>query len=79
MTPTPSPSSSGGFRRTPALEALAADVASKAATPSFQMLQALGRTGKHVYAGTVPAATVARRRAASRRARAARRAARLAA
>lgn len=40
------------------------------------MLVALGETGRHVYAGTVPAAVKARRRAHSKAARRARRAAR---
>lgn len=40
------------------------------------MLMALGDTGRHVYEGTVPAATVARRRARNKAARKARRAAR---
>jgi len=38
------------------------------------ILFGLQRTGRHVYAGTVPAAEVARRRAASKAARVARRA-----
>jgi hypothetical protein len=33
------------------------------------ILGALNRLGKHVYAGTVPAATVSRRRAANKAAR----------
>lgn len=37
------------------------------------ILYALNRTGKHVYAGTVPAATIANRRAKSKAARLARR------
>lgn len=40
------------------------------------MLVALGALGKHVYQGTVPAATKADRRAKNKAARAARRAAR---
>lgn len=43
---------------------------------STQMLLALGRLGKHVYEGTVPAHVKAKRRAANKAARAARRAAR---
>lgn len=43
---------------------------------STRMLLAMARTGRPIYAGTVPAAVVARRRAANKRARAARRAAR---
>ncbi len=38
------------------------------------VLFGLARTGRHVYAGTVPAAEKARRRAASKAARVARRA-----
>lgn len=40
------------------------------------ILAGLNRTGKHIYAGTVPAATKARRRAANKAARKARKAAR---
>lgn len=40
------------------------------------MLVAMGRTGKHVYEGTVPTAVIARRRAKSKAARRARRASR---
>lgn len=39
---------------------------------SVGMLIALNRTGKHLYAGTVPDAVIERRRAANRRARQAR-------
>lgn len=47
----------------------------KAVSPSGQMLLALNaQPGKHIYAGTVPAAEVARRRAANKRAKVARRA-----
>lgn len=48
----------------------------KASSTSTQMLLALAATGKHVYGGTVPAAVVARRRTANKRARVARRAGR---
>ena len=41
---------------------------------SRAMLAALNRSGKHIYAGTVPAAEVARRRAANKVARRSRRA-----
>lgn len=41
-----------------------------------QILFALNRTGKHVYAGTVDPATIAKRRKANKAARAARRAGR---
>jgi hypothetical protein len=48
-----------------------------APTPSRRgMLLALNYTGKHIYAGTVPEAVKARRRAANKVARRARRAAR---
>lgn len=40
------------------------------------MLLALGHLGKHLYEGTVPAATVAKRRAKNKAARAARKASR---
>jgi hypothetical protein len=46
----------------------------EARNPAAKMLAALQLTGKHVYAGTVPAAEVARRRKANRAARKARRA-----
>lgn len=39
-------------------------------------LLSLVRTGRHIYRGTVPATTIARRRAANKRARIARRATR---
>lgn len=52
------------------------DDIAKATSPSTKMLLALSATGKHLYQGTVPAAVIARRRAANRRARTARKAAR---
>lgn len=42
----------------------------------FAILTGLNRLGKHVYGGTVPAATIAKRRAANKAARAARKAGR---
>lgn len=50
-------------------------------SPTFQraILFALNRTGRHVYAGTVPADEVARRRAARKARRATRQAQRRAA
>ncbi|WGH21410.1 hypothetical protein SEA_EMOTION_61 [Arthrobacter phage Emotion] len=42
----------------------------------FAILVGLNRTGKHVYAGTVPASVKARRRKAGKAAKAARKAAR---
>lgn len=52
-------------------EAVSADVA-EPNRYQRRILFALPRTGKHVYAGTVPAATVARRRAARKARRATR-------
>lgn len=52
-------------------DALGRDALDKASSPSTQMSVALG--AKPVYAGTVAKATVARRRAANKRARVARR------
>lgn len=57
-------------------DAVGADDVAKASSTDTQMLLALAATGKHVYEGTVPAAVIARRRAANRQARIARRAAR---
>lgn len=48
----------------------------KASSPSTKMALALAATGRKVYEGTVPAAVIARRRAANKRARKARRVAR---
>lgn len=48
----------------------------EAQSTGTKMLLALARTGKHVYAGTVPPHVIAKRRAANKRARIARRAAR---
>ena len=55
--------------------ATAEDIA-KATSPSTKMALALAVTGKRVYEGTVPAATIARRRAKNKAARKARRATR---
>ncbi|WP_228941807.1 hypothetical protein [Nocardioides sp. Leaf374] len=52
------------------------DDVAQATSPSTKMLLAITATGRHLYEGTVAPATIARRRAANRRARAARRAAR---
>lgn len=52
-------------------DALGRDALDKASSPSTQMSVALG--AKPVYAGTVAKATIARRRAANKRARVARR------
>lgn len=52
-------------------EVLGKDAFDKASSPSTQMSIALG--GKPVYAGTVAKATIAKRRAANKRARVARR------
>lgn len=41
--------------------------------PTARLLYALNHSGKHIYAGTVPAAEKARRRAANRVARKSRR------
>lgn len=57
-------------------KALGRDAFDQAWSPSTQMAVALNATGKTLYAGTVPAAVKARRRAANKRARAARRATR---
>lgn len=57
-------------------KAVGPDDFAKAKSPATKMLLALAATGKHVYEGTVPAAVIARRRAANKRARAARKAAR---
>lgn len=57
-------------------EAVGPDDIAKADSPSTKMVLALAATGKQVYAGTVPAAVVARRRAANKVARVARRAGR---
>lgn len=45
-------------------------------TEAGKMSIALAETGRHVYAGTVPAQVIRRRRAANKRARKARRASR---
>lgn len=58
-------------------DAIGRDAYDKVTSPSTQMSLALGQ--KPVYAGTVAKATVLRRRAANKRARAARRVHRLAA
>lgn len=57
-------------------EAVGPDDIAKADSPSTKMALALAATGKQVYAGTVPAAVTARRRAANKVARVARRAGR---
>lgn len=57
-------------------EAVGPEDVAKASSPSTKMLLALAATGKHIYGGTVAAATVARRRAANKRARVARKAGR---
>lgn len=62
--------------RTAITEAVGPDDIAKASSPSTKMALALAATGKQVYEGTVPAAVVARRRAANKRARIARRAGR---
>lgn len=57
-------------------EAVGAEDLARASSSSTKMALALAATGKQVYEGTVPAAVIARRRAANKRARIARRAAR---
>jgi hypothetical protein len=82
MTPTPTPGLGAAIASTfeAATEAVQG-LSSRLTAPLFpestryqrSILFGLNRHGKHVYAGTVPADEVARRRAANRRARAARR------
>ena len=52
------------------------DDIAKATSPSTKMALALAATGRRVYEGTVPAVTVAKRRAKNKAARVARRAGR---
>lgn len=69
--------------RTAALEAINADAPAEVLAPervyvapspyAIRILLGLNRTGKHIYAGTVPAATIAKRRARNKVARASRR------
>lgn len=61
----------GGF---PSRVSVDADDIAKASSPSTKMALALAATGRRVYEGTVPAATVAQRRAKNKAARKARRA-----
>lgn len=62
--------------RTAITETVGAEDIAKADSASTKMALALAATGKRVYEGTVPAATVARRRAKNKAARKARRAGR---
>jgi hypothetical protein len=59
--------------RTAITEAVGPDDIAKANSPATKMALALAATGKRVYEGTVPAATVAKRRAKNKAARKARR------
>lgn len=58
------------------VDAVGPEDIAKAESPSTKMLLALSAMGKHIYGGTVSAATKRSRRAANKRARAARRAVR---
>lgn len=61
------------FQLFPRVDVTDAETRAKVTSPGTQMLLALGRTGKHIYEGTVPAAEKATRRRRNKAARAARR------